>query len=79
MEDGPNVRPGLTGLFQATVNIDMTWEQKFVLDVKYTRNTIFIGDVEMNFMMGLQVFFCGRPQYGDFFRKGLSGSDKVAR
>ena len=42
-----NVRPGLTGLSQASGDVDMTWERQFALDVQYTENVSFLSDVKI--------------------------------
>ena len=44
-----NVRPGLTGLSQASGDVDMTWERQFALDVQYTENVSFLSDVKSSF------------------------------
>lgn len=74
-----DVRPGRTGLSQATGDVDMTWERQFALDVEYTRNTSFIGDVKIILMTVRRVFLRSRHQYGDFFREEFIGCDKVAK
>lgn len=74
-----DVRPGLTGLSQATGDVDMTWERQFALDVEYTRNATFIGDVKIILMTVQRVFLRSRHQYGDFFREEFVGGDKVAK
>lgn len=42
-----DVRPGLTGLAQINGRNLLTWEEKFRLDVEYTRNITFVGDVKI--------------------------------
>lgn len=42
-----DVRPGLTGYAQAHVRNAVTWEEKFKMDVWYTRNISFITDVKV--------------------------------
>lgn len=74
-----DVRPGLTGLSQATGDVDMTWERQFALDVEYTRNATFVGDVKIILMTVQRVFLRSRHQYGDFFREEFVGGDKVAK
>lgn len=38
------VRPGLSGLAQISGRNDLSWEEKFKLDVEYVNNVGFIGD-----------------------------------
>lgn len=40
-----DVRPGLTGYAQAHGRNSVSWEDKFAMDVWYTRNVTFINDV----------------------------------
>lgn len=42
-----DVRPGLTGYAQAHGRNAITWEEKFKMDVWYTRNISFITDVKV--------------------------------
>ena len=42
-----DVRPGLTGYAQAHGRNAVTWEEKFKMDVCYTRNISFITDVKV--------------------------------
>ena len=42
-----DVRPGLTGYAQAHGRNAVTWEEKFKMDVWYTRNSTFITDVKV--------------------------------
>ena len=42
-----DVRPGLTGLAQVSGRNAITWEDKFAMDVWYTRNITFLGDVKI--------------------------------
>ena len=44
------VRPGLTGLAQASGRNGLTWEEKFAYDVKYANNITFLMDVKIIFM-----------------------------
>ena len=41
------VRPGLTGLAQASGRNAITWEQKFDLDVRYVDKITFFGDLKI--------------------------------
>ncbi len=42
-----DVRPGLTGYAQAHGRNALSWEDKFAMDVWYTRNISFLGDVKI--------------------------------
>lgn len=42
-----DVRPGLTGYAQAHGRNAVTWEDKFAMDVWYTKNITFLGDVKI--------------------------------
>lgn len=42
-----DVRPGLTGYAQAHGRNALSWEDKFVMDVWYTKNVSFLGDVKI--------------------------------
>ena len=42
-----DVRPGLTGYAQANGRNSLSWEDKFKMDVWYTRNVSLAGDVEI--------------------------------
>lgn len=42
-----DVRPGLTGYAQANGRNSLSWEDKFKMDVWYTRNVSLVGDVEI--------------------------------
>lgn len=44
-----DVRPGLTGYAQAHGRNGLSWEDKFAMDVWYTRNITFLGDVKIVF------------------------------
>lgn len=44
------VRPGLSGLAQISGRNILSWEQKFILDVKYVDNVSFIGDWKIIFI-----------------------------
>lgn len=44
-----DVRPGLTGYAQAHGRNGVSWEDKFAMDVWYTKNITFIGDVKIIF------------------------------
>lgn len=42
-----DVRPGLTGLAQSSGRNLVSWDERFKLDIKYTKNITFIGDVKI--------------------------------
>lgn len=44
-----DVRPGLTGYAQAHGRNGVSWEDKFAMDVWYTKNITFIGDIKIIF------------------------------
>jgi lipopolysaccharide/colanic/teichoic acid biosynthesis glycosyltransferase len=45
-----DVRPGLTGLAQASGRNAISWEQKFDLDVQYVENVSLKMDIKVLFM-----------------------------
>ena len=45
-----DVRPGLTGYAQVHGRNGISWEEKFRLDVEYTKNVTFVGDAKIIFM-----------------------------
>lgn len=45
-----SVKPGLTGLAQINGRNSITWEEKFNLDIEYTKKITFIKDVEIIFL-----------------------------
>lgn len=42
-----DVRPGLTGYAQAHGRNAVSWEDKFAMDIWYTKNITFIGDIKI--------------------------------
>ena len=42
-----SVRPGLTGLAQASGRNNLSWEEKFALDVEYSNNITFVMDCKV--------------------------------
>jgi sugar O-acyltransferase (sialic acid O-acetyltransferase NeuD family) len=50
------VRPGLTGLAQVNGRNEISWEQIFVLDVKYVDNISFVNDIKIFFKTIIKVF-----------------------
>jgi len=51
-----NVRPGLTGLAQINGRDNLSWDERFSLDVKYADNLSFLIDVKIFFRSFLVVF-----------------------
>ena len=62
-----DVRPGLTGLAQASGRNSLSWEEKFEDDVRYVEKITFLGDLKIIFKT-VGIVFC---------RKGVSGEDSV--
>ena len=50
-----DVRPGLTGYAQVHGRNGISWEEKFRLDVEYTKNVTFSEDVKIIFMTVVKV------------------------
>ena len=50
-----DVRPGLTGYAQVHGRNGISWEEKFRLDVEYTKNVTFFEDVKIIFMTAVKV------------------------
>ncbi len=50
-----DVRPGLTGLAQASGRNGLSWEQKFALDLRYIANISLIEDIKIIFMTAIKV------------------------
>lgn len=73
-----DVRPGLTGLSQASGDVDMTWERQFSLDVEYVRDITFLGDMKIIWMTIRRVLVRKRHDYGGFVRGEFQGSRETA-
>lgn len=58
-----DVRPGLTGYAQVNGRNTVTWEDKFRMDVEYTRNVTFINDMKIILETAMKVLK----------REGISG------
>ena len=43
------VRPGLTGLAQASGRNAVSWEEKFDFDIQYVHNITFVSDIKILF------------------------------
>ena len=43
------VTPGLTGLAQASGRNNLSWEEKFALDIEYANNITFLNDIKIIF------------------------------
>lgn len=50
-----NIRPGLTGWAQVNGRNAISWENRFVLDVEYTKNFSLFKDVKIIFLTGIKV------------------------
>lgn len=68
------VRPGLTGLSQASGRRDLTWKEKFEKDVEYVDNVTFPMDLKVIGMTFRQIFsgkgtahFTGHQLIADYF------------
>lgn len=73
------VRPGLTGLAQASGDVDMTWERQFSLDVQYTEHITLRGDLWIIVMTVRRVFARSEHHYGSYTREKFEGRDPVAK
>ena len=69
-----DVRPGLTGLSQASGDVDMTWERQFALDIEYVNNVTFLNDMKIIFMTVKRVFVRNERNYGSYVREEFRGS-----
>ncbi len=74
-----NVRPGLTGLSQASGDVDMTWERQFALDVQYTEHVSFLSDVKIILLTVRRVLVRNEHHYGNYVREEFKGSETVAK
>lgn len=72
------VRPGLTGLAQASGDVDMTWERQFALDVEYVEGISFLLDVRVILLTVRRVLVRNRRDYGGFVRGEFTGSEEAA-
>lgn len=74
-----DVRPGLTGLSQASGDVDMTWERQFALDVQYTERISFLLDVKIILLTVRRVFVRNEHHYGNYVREEFKGSETVVK
>ena len=51
-----NVRPGLTGLAQVSGRNNISWEEKFLFDLRYIERITFLGDLKILFSTVEKVF-----------------------
>lgn len=72
------VRPGLTGLSQASGDVDMTWERQFALDVEYVEGISFLLDARIVLLTVRRVLVRNRRGYGGFVRGEFTGSEEAA-
>lgn len=73
-----DVRPGLTGLSQASGDVDMTWERQFELDVAYVNNVTLLNDIKIIFMTVKRIFVRNERDYGSYVREEFRGSKPSA-
>lgn len=73
-----DVRPGLTGLSQASGDVDMTWERQFALDVEYVDHITLWMDVKIILLTIRRVLVRSRHGYGSYVRGEFQGSKEVA-
>lgn len=73
-----DVRPGLTGLAQINGRNSISWEEKFMWDLKYVHNVTFLGDLKIIFLTVWKAFFV-HDDIGDDFVEDFMGnqSDKT--
>lgn len=50
-----NVKPGLSGLAQVNGRNKITWEEKFKLDVEYSKRVSFIFDMKLTYLTLIKV------------------------
>lgn len=74
-----DVRPGLTGLSQASGDVDMTWERQFALDVQYTESISLLLDVKIILLTVRRVFVRNEHHYGNYVREEFRGSETVVK
>lgn len=73
-----DVLPGLTGLSQASGDVDMTWERQLALDVEYVGNITLLTDVKIILLTARRVLMRSRHGYGGFMREEFQGSGETA-
>ena len=73
-----DVRPGLTGLSQASGDVDMTWEWQFALDVEYVGHVTLWMDVKIIMLTVRRVLVRQQHGYGGFVRGEFLGSVEAA-
>ena len=74
-----DVRPGLTGLSQASGDVDMTWERQFQLDVDYADHVTLAEDMKIIVLTVKRVLVRNEHDYGSYVREEFRGSEKVER
>jgi lipopolysaccharide/colanic/teichoic acid biosynthesis glycosyltransferase len=57
-----SVLPGLTGLAQVSGNIHITWQERYVLDLKYVDNISFRNDIRIFYRTAILIL-TGEKQY----------------
>lgn len=73
-----DVRPGLTGLFQVSGDVDMTWERQFELDIEYVRNITLLMDIKIILLTVRRVLARKRHGYGGYVREAFQGNEEAA-
>lgn len=68
-----DVRPGLTGLAQATADRGLSWEKQFELDLKYKNKITLYIDISIILKTIYRVFHRGKNEYGSYIREPFSG------
>jgi sugar transferase EpsL len=73
-----NVRPGITGWAQVNGRNNVSWEEKFKLDVWYVRNQSIYLDIKILFLTVYKVFISdGINQQGNATVESFKGSKSV--
>lgn len=73
-----DVRPGLTGLSQASGDVEMTWERQFALDIEYVEHISLFMDVRIILLTVRRVLVRNQHNYGGFVRGEFLGSEEAA-
>lgn len=73
-----DVRPGLTGLSQASGDVEMTWERQFALDIEYVEHISLFMDVRIILLTVRRVLVRNQHNYGGFVRGEFLGSKEAA-
>jgi len=68
------VRPGLTGLAQINGRNNISWDEKFQLDLEYIKNITFWGDIKIIIITAIKVF-----KRSDITEKGKDTGDNLGQ